>query len=157
VGRLWKGKPAKLYYDLIKELEYVKGVEQVFQHLKNKGYKSAIISAGSIDAARRAQKDHGINFIYANELVIKDDKVSGGFNWPIGAGKHKKALIVRQLCIELGITTKQAAYIGDTITDLEAFQEVGLSIAFNTRSEELKKAADHVIDELDLKKIIPYL
>src|SRR3989344_1617015 len=56
VVKLWKGKNAKPYYNLVNQLEYLPGVKRVFKEIKKKGILTAIISASSIDVARRAQK-----------------------------------------------------------------------------------------------------
>ncbi len=157
VVKLWKGKNAKPYFELVKSIEYLPGVPKVFQHVKKQDWVTSIISASSIDVARRVQQDYGIDHIFANELVIKDGKVSGEFIWPIGVGKHKKAEIIRHLCKDLGIKTKEVIYIGDSDTDIEAFQEVGLSIAFNSQSEALKEVATHVVDSNNLADVLPYL
>lgn len=157
VVRLWKGKNAKPYFDLVNSLEYVLGVEKVFKHVKKQDWISAIISASSIDIARRVQQDYGVDHLFANELVIKDGKISGEFIWPIGAGKHKKAEIIRHLCKDLGIKPKEVIYIGDSDTDIEAFREVGLSIAFNSSSDRLKKVATYVVESNNLADVLPYL
>ncbi|MBS3151901.1 HAD family phosphatase [Candidatus Woesearchaeota archaeon] len=157
VIKLWKGKNAELYYDLVNSLEYLPGVKEVFNYVKNNYYFTAIISGSSIDVARRVQRDFGIDHIYANELVIKNGKVSGEFVWPIGAGKEKKAQIIMNLCNDLNILTKEAIYIGDSDNDIEAFKEVGLSIAFNSDSKELKKFATYVVDSNNLSDILKYL
>ena len=157
VIKLWEGKDAKPYFELINSIEYLPGVSKVFQHLKKQDWITAIISASSIDVARRVQHDYGVDHLFANELIIKDGKVSGEFIWPIGAGKHKKAEIIRHLCKDLGIKTKEVIYIGDSETDIEAFKEVGLSIAFNSQSEALKKVATHVIESNNLADVLPYL
>jgi len=157
VVKLWKGKYAKPYYRLISSIKYMKGVKKVFEHVKSKGLFTAIITSGSVELARREQKDFGIDHIFANELVIKKGKVSGEFIWPIGAGKHKKAEIIRDLCRDLNIKPKECIYIGDSDTDLEAFKEVGLSIAFNSSSEKLKKAATHSVNSKNLADVIKYI
>jgi len=157
VVKLWKGKNAKPYYNLVNQLEYLPGVKRVFKEIKKKGILTAIISASSIDVARRAQKDLGIDHIYANELVIKNGKVSGEFIWPIGAGMEKKANIIEHLSDDLGIGLENIAYIGDSDTDIEAFKIVGKSIAFNSASDNLKKVADVVVEGNDLKNILPYI
>lgn len=157
VVKLWKGKNAKPYYELVNSLEYLQGVQKVFNHVKKKGLISAIISASSIDVARRFQQDYGVDHIFANELIIKDGKVSGEFIWPIGVGKHKKAEIIRHLCKDLGIQKKEVIYIGDSDTDIEAFKEVGLSIAFNSSSDQLKKVATYVVESNNLADVLPYL
>lgn len=157
VTKLWKGKDAKQYYKLVNSIGYLHGVKKTFGHIKRKGYMTAIISASSIDVARRVQKDYGVDHIFANELVIKDGKVSGEFIWPIGAGKEKKAHIIRDLCSDLGIKPKEAIYIGDSDTDIDAFKKVGLPIAFNPVSEELKKFAKHTVNSKNLSDILKYI
>ncbi len=118
---------------------------------------TAIISASSIDVARRVQKDYGVDYIFANELVIRDGKVAGEFIWPIGAGKEKKAQIIQSLCSDLGISPKEVIYVGDSDTDIEAFKEVGISIAFNSSSEELKKVSKYIVDTRNLADVIQYI
>ncbi len=155
--KLWKGKSAKTYFDLVNSLEYLPGVKEVFKHIKKRDWISAIISASSIDVARRVQQDYGVDHLFANELVIKEGKVSGDFIWPIGAGKHKKAEIIRHLCKDLGIKKEEVIYIGDSDTDIEAFKEVGLSIAFNSASEQLRKVATRVVESNNLADVLKHL
>ncbi len=157
VQRLWKGRDAEPYYELVNSLEYLPGVGEVFKFLKEKGFMTAIISTSSIDVARRVQKDFGLDHIFANELVIRDGKVAGEFVWPLGAGKEKRAEIIRSLCEDLGISTSECVYVGDSETDIEACKEAGLSIAFNSSSEELKKVATHVVEGPNLSNILPHL
>ncbi len=157
VVKLWNGKDAKPYYELVNSLKYLPGVKETFNHIKRRGYMTAIISASSIEAARRVQRDFGIDHVFANELVVRDGKVSGEFIWPIGAGKDNKARIIKDLCKDLGIRTDECIYIGDSNTDVEAFKEVGLSIAFNTASDRLKKVATHVVNGSNLAGIIKYI
>jgi phosphoserine phosphatase len=157
VVKLWKGKDAKPYFDLVNSIEYLPGVKETFNHLKTRGYMTAIISASSIDVARRVQKDYGVDHIFANELVIKDGKVAGEFVWPIGAGKEKKAQIIQDLCSNLGIPPKDVIYVGDSDTDIEAFKEVGISIAFNSSSKELKKVSKYKVNTHNLADVIQHI
>ena len=157
VVKLWKGKDAKPYFDLVNSLEYLQGVKEVFNVIKKKGVITAIISSSSIDVARRVQKDYGIDHVYANELIIKNNKVSGEFVWPLGAGYEKKAEIIKHLCVDLNIDLGDVVYVGDSDNDLLAFKIVGKSIAFNSKSDKLKKVATIVIDSDNLAKILPYL
>ena len=154
VQKLWKGKEAKEYFKLINSLEYIEGVKETIDFVKKKGLQTAIISASSIEAARRVQKDYGMDHLFANELVIKEGKVSGEFIWPIGAGKEKKAEIIKNLCKDLGIKEKEVIYIGDSDSDKEAFKEVGLSIAFNTSSEALKREASCCVESNTLLDVL---
>jgi len=157
VKKLWLGKDAKPYYDLVNSIKYLDGIAEVFSHIKEKKYLTAIVSASSIDVAKRVQKDFEVDYIFANELVIKNGKVTGEFNWPIGAGKENKAKIIRTLCAELRILPKECVYIGDSDMDIEAFKEVGASIAFNSNCDELKKVATYVVEGNNLLDVIKYL
>lgn len=157
VVKLWCGKDAKPYFDLVNSIEYLPGVKETFDYVHKKGLITAIISGSAIDVARRVQKDHGIDHLFANELVIRNGKVAGEFVWPIGAGKEKKAEVIKALCNDLNIKTKDCIYIGDSDLDIEAFKEVGLSIAFNSSSDNLKKVATHVVDSHVLSDVIKYL
>ncbi len=158
VVKLWKGKEAKPYYDLVnKSVKYLPGVKEVFKFIKEQGWITAIITGNSIDVARKVQHDLGIDHIYGNELVIKDGKVAGEFLWPIGEGLDKKPEIVKHLCEDLDIDPKEVTYIGDDKNDLKCFQLVGKSIAFNCKLEELKKEATHVVDSKDLSDILPLI
>lgn len=157
VGKLWKGRDAQLYYELVASLEYLPGVAKTFAALKKKGVVTAIISASSLDCARRVQSDFGVDHLFANELVIRDGKITGEFVWPIGAGKHKKAEITRHLREDLGVDKKECVFVGDSETDIEAFSEVGLSIAFNCLSEKVKLAAQAVVEGNNLTLILPLI
>ncbi|MFH1331946.1 MAG: HAD family phosphatase [archaeon] len=158
IGELWKGKDANPYYNLVDSLEYLPGVRETFEYLKKKGYLTAIVSASSIDAARRVQRDFGVDFIFANEMIVRDGKISGEFVWPVGGGKDiKKVKIVRDLCSALGINAKECIYVGDNYEDIGAFKEVGMSIAFNSSSDELKEVATYVVDTNKLSDVVRYL
>lgn len=157
VVKLWKGKNAKLYFDLVNYLEYLPGVRELFDKVKQKGFITAIISASSIDCARRVQHDFGVDHLFANELVIKNGVVSGEFVWSIGAGNQKKAQIIKHLCNDLNIGVGECIYIGDSYQDIEAFKIVGLSIAFNSKSDELKRISTHTVESNNLADVLRYL
>ncbi|MFH1275688.1 MAG: HAD family phosphatase [Candidatus Woesearchaeota archaeon] len=157
VEKRWKGKDAKPYYNLIKEIKYLPGAKKLFEKIKTDGFVTAVISGSSIELARRAQHDLGIDHIYANELVIKDNKVSGEFIWPVGPGYDKKVEVIEHLCEDLGIDLTEVMYIGNGSNDLEIFKVVGKSIAFNSTNEELKKASTHIVEGNDLRDVIKYI
>ena len=157
VLKLWKGKPEDIYLKEINSYEYLPGVCETFKYIKSKSYLTAIISASSIDVARRVQKDFKVDFIFGNELIFKGGVATGEFKWPVGAGNAAKASIVRELCFSENIDLKDVVYVGDSKNDTEAFREVGTSIAFNCDYAPLKEIATRVVDSQNLSDIIKYL
>ena len=157
VQRLWAGKDAKRYYELIDSLEYINGAKDTIKTLHDKGFKTAIITASSVDAAKRIQRENHIDFVVGNELVIRDGKISGRYVSTIGAGREKKAVALKEICSKLLIDTKKAVFVGDSEGDIEAFKQAGLAIAFQPKSELLRNVCDIVIEEDDLREILKYI
>ncbi len=73
-----------------------------------------------------------------------------------GDGKYK-AEGLRELSRQFGFRLKECAYVGDDSNDIEVAKIAGLSIAFNPKSDELRKACSVVIEGPDLKLILPHI
>ena len=157
VARLWKGKDAVPYYKLVGSVKYLPGVKKTFDYIRLRGHMTAIISASSIDLAKRAKRDLGIDRVFANELVIRNGRVTGEFIWPVGAGKESKARIIKSLCSDLGVPPERVFYVGDSESDIEAFKTAGVSVAFNSSAQRLKQLATYVVDSSNLSDIIEYI
>jgi len=162
VGRLWLGKDAKPYYNLVHAIPYSPGIKELFAALDTftdagKPVPRAIISGGCYDVAARIAKEYPIDFIFANQLIIKDGCITGEFHWPVGPGGHTKAAIIQQLCDDLEILPQEVLMIGDSDGDIEAFRIVGTSIAFNSTSAELKRTASFTVESNDLRALVPVL
>lgn len=157
VHKLWKGKDATPYIDLVNSIEYMQGVSQLMHYVKEQGWVTAIVSASSIDVARRVQRDYSIDHLFANELVIQENTVTGEFLWPIGVGGESKARIVQQLCKDLSIKPQEVVYLGDSTNDIEAFEYVGNTIAFNPLDDRLRELATYVVESKNIADVMPVL
>ena len=162
VGRLWGGRDATPYHALVDAIPCMPGIDEFFQELGRFKQGSdvvprAIISGGCYDVAERIKKKHGVDFIFANQLIIRNGITTGEFKWPVGYGGFTKSQIIEQLCDDLEILPQEVLMIGDSDGDIQAFRIAGVSIAFNSKSEQLKKTATYVVDSNDLRDIIPIL
>jgi phosphoserine phosphatase len=161
-GRLWRGRDAAPYYALVHAIPRMAGIAEFFRELdrfehNGKRIPRAIITGGCYDMADSIAKEHGVQFIFANQLVIEGGVTTGEFKWPVGAGGYTKAQIIEQLCDDLEMLPQEVLMIGDSDSDLEAFRICGASIAFNSASERLKAQATYVINSKDLRDLIPVL
>ncbi len=155
IGRLWKGKPADKYLELLQSASYNPGVKETIAAIKKKGLKTAIISSSALGLVKRAQQELGIDYAFGNDLVIKDNKISGEF---VPAHDfHGKGITLQHLCKDLGISPKEAIAVGDGDNDVPKFKVAGFSIAFNAYDPELKRIADAVVESDDLRDILPYI
>lgn len=163
VGRLWKDKDENTFLQTVDQIQLMPGIEEFFAKLdelqdhSGKPLPRAIISSGPRELAKRIADLYGADYIFANQLVFEDGKVSGDFNWPVGAGTYAKAKIIEELCSELNIDPKDVLYVGDSPSDVVPFKLVGTSIAFNNPPRELVAVATYVIATKDLRHVIPLL
>ncbi len=156
IGRLWKGKSADGFFELIEEAEYNPGAKELFAELRKRKIKICLLTSGPDELAKKAQNELGIDFIFGNRVEIKDGKFTGRYEWLSLDYSHKGETFLG-ICKKLGIDPKDAIAVGDNDQDVFKFEKAGFSIAFNSNSEKLKKAADAVIDGNDLKEILKYV
>jgi phosphoserine phosphatase len=156
IGKLWKGKSAKYFFDLIKNSRYNIGVKETVDELKKRGVKTCILTSGPVQLAERAQKELGIDFVYGNKIIIKDDVITGDYDWLSFDWDHKGEM-VKRICKEHNIDVKDTVVVGDNEQDIFKARVAGLSVAFNSKSEKLKKECDFVVDNNDLRKILEWI
>ncbi len=163
IGRLWKGKDEGTFTKLISDIELQDGIVEFFAALDEVRMENgdpvprAIITSGPFELADRIAKQFKVEYVFANQLVFRDGKITGEFRWPVGAGTHEKERIIETLCDDFSLLPTQVLYIGDSMSDIDAFKVVGVSIAFNSAPEELKAIATHAIETSDLRDVVPIL
>ena len=74
---LLKGLSEDVLSKVAERINMTEGAERLISTLKSLGYKTAILSGGFTYFANRLQKNLGIDYVYANELEIKDGQVTG--------------------------------------------------------------------------------
>lgn len=132
------------------------GAEETSKELKNRGYKTAVIT-GSFEAlALRAKELLSLDCAIGH-CRLNFDETGDLKNWDlIPCDFDGKIAYFKKIADEIGINYSKCAYIGDEVNDIPIFKEVSLSIAFNCFKKEVKKAAGIVIEKKDLKEILKY-
>jgi len=156
IGKLWKGKSSKSFFELIKNSRYNVGVKEAVSELKKRGVKTCILTSGPVQLAERAQKELGIDFVYGNEIIIKDNIITGEYNWLSFDWDHKGEM-VKRICKEHNIDINDTVVVGDNEQDIFKARVAGLSVAFNSKSEKLKKECSHFVDGNDLREILIWI
>ena len=157
---LWlKKKPDLKEYEveeILNKVPITKGSKETFEVLKMNGIKTAIISGGIDLLAKRVGAYVGADFVFANALERRKDGTLTGEGISI-VPLRRKDIILAKLQRELNIKKEETVAVGDSLIDIPLFQQAGLAIAFNHKTEELRDYVDVVIDNGDLRKILNYI
>ncbi|MCJ2165844.1 MULTISPECIES: phosphoserine phosphatase SerB [unclassified Pseudodesulfovibrio] len=128
------------------------GAEKLISNLKNVGYKIAILSGGFTYFGDILKKRFGIDYVYANELEIKDGKLTGRALGDI-VDAEKKAELLQSIADLEGISLQQVIAVGDGANDLPMLNLAGLGIAFHAKPK-VKEGARQAISTLGLDAIL---
>ena len=143
-GRLWKGKEAKPYLDLIRSTRYKPHAQETLIALKERGYHLAIISSGPLRLARRAKEECGVQEVVACELVIdREGRFTGEFCY----AREDKAATLKRLAQAAGSTLRETVFVGHSHNDIGALRAAGLGVAY-LPDEDAAHAADRTISDL---------
>jgi len=129
---LLEGLDAGAVNELADQLPVQSGLSEMATTLKARGLKLAIFSGGFIPIAERLKNDYGFDHVVANELEIRDGKVTGKIVPPI-VNREYKAEALGALASRLGIDTEHCIAVGDGANDLSMMALAGLGVAFHAK------------------------
>ena len=148
VKKYWKGKSAILFEEVIRTREYNYNVVNLHKLVKGLGIKTAIITSGPQMLAQRAQCEMGVNYIYANEIEVKEGKFTGECS--VVVDNNNKLEIAEKLIQDLQINWSEVGFIGDAENDIGIAGKTYLSIAYNSKSNKLERNSLYVFDDEEL-------
>lgn len=149
---LLKGLPEAVLDAVYAGLTLTEGAEHLIATLKKLGYKTAILSGGFSCIGERIQTRLGIDYLFANELEIRDGVVTGEVRGEI-VDATCKAELLRQLAAREGISLEQTIAVGDGANDLLMLGVAGLGIAFRAKPI-VRASAKQSISQLGLDSIL---
>lgn len=142
---------------ILSEVKLVSGAKETMKNLRIKGYqKIGIISAGLDILANRIGNEFSLDYIFADGLRMdKDGYLTGeGIN---RVDLLRKDKLLADLAKKFKISLADFIAIGDSKYDISMLKAAGFAIAFNPKDEEIKKVANVVIRDNDIRKILDYL
>ena len=138
--------------DIARKLPMTEGADRLIRTLKRFGYKVAILSGGFTFFGRYLQSKLGIDYVFANELEIKDGKLTGNYLGEIVDGQMKAELL-RKIAFKEDIHLEQVIAVGDGANDLPMINIAGLGIAFHAKPK-VQERADNKISTIGLDGIL---
>ncbi|MEO6346442.1 MAG: phosphoserine phosphatase SerB [Aquaticitalea sp.] len=150
--KLLKGLNEDVLHDVAINLPITKGARRLIDTLKKYGFKTAILSGGFAYFGNYLQKELGIDYVYANQLEIKDGKLTGNCIGEIVDG-NKKAEYLKEIAMKEGIDISQTIAVGDGANDLPMLNLAGLGIAFHAKPT-VKNNAQSAISSIGLDGVL---
>ena len=149
---LLKGIKESELPQMIENLPFSEGVSRVTQTLKKLGYKLGIISGGFTFVGKYIKNKFGFDYVYANELEIKNGRVTGKVIGDIIDG-NEKARILKMIAEKENISIEQTIAVGDGANDIPMIGIAGLGVAYNAKQVVLEKA-DNAISSVGLDGLL---
>jgi len=150
--KLLKGLREDVLHNVAVNLPITKGARRLIDTLKSYGFKTAILSGGFSYFGHYLQKELGIDYVYANQLEIKDGVLTGGYLGDIVDG-NKKAEYLKEIARKEGIDISQTIAVGDGANDLQMLNLAGLGIAFHAKPK-VKDNAQSAISSIGLDGVL---
>lgn len=154
-AQVWKGMRVDELFGIIKTVPFHPGMDELINHLKQKGLKLAVISSGLSLLSNWVHEKYGFDCSVSNDLLHENRILNGKVK--IRVNYDKKAEWVEKILKQFGINREETIAIGDSKGDIDMFQMVGFSIAFNSSCQELDQIANICIRSQNLADIIPRL
>jgi phosphoserine phosphatase len=138
------GKPVEPARRFLFPLPYSSGVRE-FAAARDREIKCGLLSASVDFVAELAKAELGFDFAYCNVLHRNNGNFTGTFEYRVPLnGKSSK---IAEICEQFNVVPEQICHVGDSFNDLKCFEQVGLAVAFEPKSEQVAQAADLVISD----------
>ncbi len=129
---LLKGMDASILPDIARSLQLSEGADRVLGTLKRLGYKIGIISGGFKFFGDYLKKKLGLDYAHANELEIRDGRLTGSLAGNIIDGDGKAELL-KEIAARENIPLEQTIAVGDGANDLPMLRIAGMGVAFHAK------------------------
>lgn len=129
-------------------MELTPGARTFVRTLKRLGYHVGVVSGGFTVVTDRFVTELDLDFSAANQLEVRDGRLTGGLVGPI-VDRAAKADALRAFADRFNVPIEQTIAVGDGANDIDMIEAAGLGIAFNAKAA-LRAAADASLS-------VPYL
>jgi len=154
-AEVWKGMKVEKLLEIVKTVPFHPGADELINYLKNKGLKFAMISSGLSVLTQWVHQRYGFDYSVSNDLLHENGILTGKVK--IQVYYDKKAEWVKKILKQFGVKPEEVIAIGDSVGDIDMFQMVGFSIAFNSSCAGLDQIANVCIQSQNLADIISRL
>ena len=154
-AQVWRGMKVQELLEIVKTVSFHPGADELIAYLRQKGLKLSVVSSGLSILSDWVHQKHGFDYSVSNDLLQENGVLTGKVK--IQVYYDKKAEWVKRILEKFRVRPDEVIAIGDSKGDLDMFQMVGFSVAFNSSCRDLEKIASICIPSQNLADIIPIL
>ena len=154
-AEVWKGMKVEELLEIVKTVPFHPGVEALINHLKQKELKLSMVSSGLSLLTHWVHQKYGFDYSVSNDLLHENGLLTGKVK--IQVYFDKKAEWVEKILKQFGMRPEEVIAIGDSRGDIDMFQMVEFSIAFNSSCKDLDRIANVCFHSQNLADIVPKL
>jgi phosphoserine phosphatase len=151
-AQVWRGMRVEELLDIVNTVPFHSGVDEMLSFLKHKGLKLSMVSSGLSLLTSWVHQRYGFDYSVSNDLLHENGVLTGKVK--IQVYYDKKAEWVERILKQFEVNPKEVIAIGDSKGDIDMFQMLGFSIAFNSSCKELDQIADICIQSQNLADFI---
>jgi HAD superfamily PSPase-like hydrolase len=152
---LWVGVKQATLERLLAEDPYLPGAPEGVRELKRRGLAVAVISTGPSFHADLVARELGVDVAVANEILFRDGRVSGETRMVVS--EDGKGEVARMLQVRFGVGIEGTLAVGDGEADVGMFERAAVGVALATSSQRARETARIVIEQPDLRGLIPLI
>lgn len=128
-------------------IKLTEGANRLLKRLNEETIPFGVLSSGVLDLTTKVDV-YDPAFIVSNEIIFEDDI-------PVDVRAHvgpdDKGDILRQICSEFDINSQDIVYVGDSHSDIEAFEFAGTSVLFDP-DDRINEADYELVDYLQNRR-----
>jgi glucosyl-3-phosphoglycerate synthase len=151
IAAAFKGVPRERFEEVARELPLIPGAVETVVGLRKRGYCVAVVTDGFHVAAEIVRRRVFADFALANVMEFRRGSATGIVTLSPapaerrGPRAYDKLNTLRFLIRRLGLKARDVLAVGDGDNDVGMLRAAGLSVAFQPKSERVRRAARHVV------------
>ncbi|MCP2262400.1 phosphoserine phosphatase [Streptoalloteichus tenebrarius] len=149
---LLEGLPAGVLDEVAETLELMPGARTTIRTLRRLGFRCGVVSGGFTQVVQRLVDELGLDFCAANELEVRDGRLTGRVVGEV-VDRPGKAAALRRFASEYGVPLAQCVAVGDGANDIDMLSAAGLGVAFNAKPA-LREVADAALSHPFLDAVL---
>jgi len=152
---LLEGLPESVFDEVISQISFAEGFDELFSYLRNNGFLVGAVSGGFHNVLDKLFAQLQLDFLKANVLEVVDGKLTGRIT-SAPVDRMAKARALREFADLHKIKLENTVAVGDGANDLDMIEIAGLGVSYMGK-EILRKKADLHLEKAGLNALIQYL